>query len=200
MSDDRDARLAAALERLGNGLRVHVQSQATEHGLSPLQFRITVLLGEGGADERRRVGALAVDLGVAQPTVSRAVTALERKGLIGRDSPDGDARSSPVALTAAGQRLHRALTSDRDAVSTLLTDIDPSDKDAALVVVLELIAGLHRRGAITVARTCTTCRFLVRHAAGPSRFHCDLLELPLSSGDLRIDCPEHEPATSSRGR
>jgi hypothetical protein len=53
-------------------------------------------------------------------------------------------------------------------------------------------------GVVGVARTCPTCRFF-RSTAEPNvaaSNHCALLDMPLRPGDLRLDCPEHEPAAA----
>jgi IS1 family transposase len=77
------------------------------------------------------------------------------------------------------------------------TDAVESVPDVALRyrLLLELIAGLQRHGAISVARMCVTCRFFRRDAhPNPARpHHCALVDAPLSSGELRVDCAEHEP-------
>lgn len=55
------------------------------------------------------------------------------------------------------------------------------------------IARLHDAGVITVNRSCLTCRHY--QPPGPrSRARCLLLARPLPDRDLRVDCPEHEPA------
>ena len=57
---------------------------------------------------------------------------------------------------------------------------------------LTMIAHLVEDGTLSVARTCLTCRFHRRDADGVH--HCVLLGLPLARSDLRVDCPEHQPA------
>src|SRR4051812_43997055 len=51
------------------------------------------------------VGELAERLQLAQPTVTRAVGALERDGLVEARPAPGDGRSKRLALTAAGEAL-----------------------------------------------------------------------------------------------
>jgi DNA-binding MarR family transcriptional regulator len=51
------------------------------------------------------VSAVAAEAGLSQPTVSRALPALERAGLVERRPDDGDGRASLLALTPGGQAL-----------------------------------------------------------------------------------------------
>jgi DNA-binding MarR family transcriptional regulator len=51
------------------------------------------------------VSAVAAEAGLSQPTVSRALPALERAGLVRRRPDHGDGRASLLALTDEGQSL-----------------------------------------------------------------------------------------------
>lgn len=71
------------------------------------QHRLLVLLSADGA---RRVGALAVDLGVNQSNASRLVARLVQQGLARRvDDPD-DRRAQLVELTVAGRTVLDAVS------------------------------------------------------------------------------------------
>jgi DNA-binding MarR family transcriptional regulator len=188
---DLDARLAAAIERLAVAERALRQSQATALGLSPIQLQLLTLVASAPAS-RRRVGALARELGVTQPTVSDAVAALVAKGLVRRLPDPADRRGPVLAPTAAGRRLAERARGLDATLAERLADLDAEAKATALAVLLECIAALVHEGVITVARCCTTCRHLRRDGAGG--LHCELLGEPLPAPALRVDCPDHEPA------
>ena len=196
-SSDLDARLVGALERVGHATRVALWRQAKEHGLSPVQVQ---LLGRLATDPpvRRRVGQLAAELDVTAPTISDAVSALRRKGLVTSGPAPGDARVQLLELTDDGARLARASSAWTADVGTELSRIDEAAKVDALGMLLDVIGGLHRRGVLSVARTCTTCRFFRRAAeATPDAVHhCALLDAPLPPAALRVDCLEHEAAAA----
>ncbi len=189
-SPDVDAKLAAALERAGQALRVQMWDAAKQHGLSPTQLQVLLRLA-AEPPQRRRIGALAAALDVTHPTVSDAVAVLRRKGLVDRDSAS---RRSALSLSRRGRALAHELADWDQRTREQLADLPAADKQATLRLLLDLIAGLQRSGAITVARMCVTCRFFRRdvHPDTAHPHHCALVDAPLGSGELRVDCAEHE--------
>lgn len=193
-ADGLERRLADAFERLGHGLRSLAQRTAREHGLSPLQQQAVLALVRQPA-ARREVGALAAEFDVTTPTMSDAVTALERKGLVSR-SPGPDGRRRLLSLTDGGQEVARRLAPWDGPLLDAFARLPTEDRATTLHSLLQVIADLRRQGVVSVARTCTTCRFFESHAhpGSGAPHHCHLLRAPLPLADLRTDCPEHEPA------
>lgn len=62
-----------------------------------------VVLGAIDSVGERGVTAVADWAGLAQPTVTRALTALERRGLVRRTPHASDGRATSLALTTPGQ-------------------------------------------------------------------------------------------------
>jgi DNA-binding MarR family transcriptional regulator len=189
---DIDAKLAAALERSGQALRVQLWDAAKQSGLTPTQVQVLLRLKSDPA-AGRRVGGLAAELDVTHPTVSDAVAALRRKRLVERH---GERRGSPLRLTARGHEVAARLAGWDTRLREQLAGLPLSSKATTLRLLLDLIAGLQRSGAITVARMCSTCRFF-RPDAHPDSFerhHCALVDMPMSDSQLRVDCAEHARA------
>jgi DNA-binding MarR family transcriptional regulator len=186
-----DAKLAAALERVGQALRVQMWHAARHHGLSPTQLQVVLRLASD-PPARRRIGALAAELDVTHPTVSDAVAVLRRKGLVDRDPAS---RKGALTLSPRGQAVAVELADWDRRTREQLADLADADKQATLGLLLDLIAGLQRSGAITIARMCVTCRFFRRNAHPDSDrpHHCALVDAPMGTGELRVDCGEHEP-------
>ncbi|MFD6888259.1 MarR family winged helix-turn-helix transcriptional regulator [Streptomyces sp. NPDC059957] len=88
---DLDRRLASALERAGHALRTLIWTQATAHGLSPIQVQLLLRLWVD-PPERRRVGTLPAEFDLSAATVSEALAALRRKGLVEEQPVPGDKR------------------------------------------------------------------------------------------------------------
>lgn len=191
---DLDARLASAVERLGHGLRSLAQRTARAQGLSPLQQQALLALVHRPVG-RREVNALAAEFDVTTPTMSDAIGALERKGLLTR-SPGADGRRRLLALTDRGEEVAAELSTWDEPLLAAFSRLSVVDRATTLESLLHVIADLHRRGVVSVARMCTTCRFFNpdAHVDPVAPHHCDLLAMPLPLTDLRTDCPEHEPA------
>jgi DNA-binding MarR family transcriptional regulator len=192
-SRDLDTKLVAALERLGQALRVELRDLAMDEGLSPTQAQIVLRLAAERSPQRR-VGALAAALDVSQPTISDAVASLERKRLLERRPAAGDARVATLALTARGRAVAGRLAAWDERARAELERLPRHARQETLTLLLDLIAGLQRAGVVGVARTCPTCRFFRFQARpGAARPHrCALLDVALAPDDLRLDCPEHE--------
>lgn len=180
----------AALDRLGRARRAHHQALAERLGLTPLQLELLRTVGAGSPPDPT-VGRLASELAVSQPTVTASVHALQRKGLVVRTPDPRDARRTLVRATANGLAVIAEASDPDDDWLAVISGL-PADRAAAtLETLLDLVAGLVGTGAISVARTCLTCRF---HApAGPTGHHCTLLGRGLPTAELRVDCPEHRP-------
>jgi len=188
---DVDAKLVAALERVGQALRVQMWDKAKQHGLSPTQVQVLLRLTTD-PPARRRIGVLAAELDVTHPTVSDAVAVLRRKGLVDRDAAS---RRAALSLSPRGRALADELADWDQRTREQFAAVLAADKQTTLRLLLDLIAGLQRSGAITVARMCVTCRFFRRdaHPASAQLHHCALVDVPMGAGDLRVDCAEHEP-------
>ena len=193
--DDVDAKIVAALERLSQVFRVRLREEAWERDLSPTQAQFLIYLLFHDV-ELRRVSQLAREFDLTQATVSDAVASLESKGLIQREQWPEDRRVVTLRLTPDGKNLATKLSKWADPVREHLHRFSPDEREAVMRFLIGLIGSLQRSGLITVARMCVACRFFRQdiHPGEPSPHHCTLLDLPLGRADLRVDCPEHEPA------
>lgn len=188
-----EAKIAAALERLGQAQRTLLQHTATAHGVSPIQARIVERLARA-TRTAHRPAELAVEFGVTRATISDALAALARKQLITRRADGADGRQVLLALTPSGHELAADLDGWSAPVQARLATLAPTDQAALLSTLLRLIAGLQDHGVISTSRMCVTCRFFrpQAHPADPAPHHCTLLGTALAERELRIDCPEHQ--------
>jgi DNA-binding MarR family transcriptional regulator len=192
---DVDAKVVAALERLGQVFRLLLRERAQERDLSPIGAQFLVYLRYHDV-ELRRVSQLAREFGLTQATVSDAVDSLEAKGLIGRERWPEDGRVVTLRLTPEGELLAMELSTWAEPIKEHLRGSSPEESEVVLRFLMRLIGSLQRSGVITVARMCVTCRSFQpdAHPGAEAPHHCGLLKVPLAASDLRIDCPEHELA------
>ena len=155
---------------------------------SLLQVHLLELL----ADRRpRRVGELAAELDVSQPTVSEAVATLQGKGLATRRQARDDARAITVALSRAGTQLAARVAAELAPLLDGDHATEDHERGTALRVVLGEISRFQRAGIITINRSCLSCLHYRAPTGATETAHCLLLDQPLGYADLRVDCPEH---------
>ncbi len=192
---DVASKIVVALERLCQAFRVLLWEKAKVHNLSPIQIQFLVYLLYH-SPELCRASQLAREFGLTQATVSDAITALEGKALVGREPWRGDRRVSTLRLTPTGQELAVRLSTWADAIAESVFSFRPEEQEAILRFLMQLIESLQRAGIISIARMCITCRFFQPNAdpGSESPHYCRLINKPLANAELRVDCPDHEPA------
>jgi len=187
------AKVAGALERLGQASGVLARRAAEADGLSPIQLRL--LLRLAAAPERRwRPSALAREFDVSAASLSDSIAALERKGLVERRPLGSDRRGTSLHLSGAGRRLAAEAAVPTAPLERAVAALPQAEQLALMGSLFALIESLREEGVITVARMCVSCaHFRPGAHSGAQPNHCALLDIPLGAADLRLDCPEHEP-------
>lgn len=178
-----EAKLLALLERLAQAERSLLTREAHRLGLTALQAQLLLHLSA----RTRGVVALAELLALTPATVSEALTALERKGFLQRHRDPEDGRRYLLEPTEEGAQVAQSLRAYAEPLRQALARVD---QEALLVPLMEVLAHLVRQGVVAETGMCFTCRHL-RRGRG---FFCDLLHLNLSLPDLRLACPDHQPA------
>jgi len=85
---------------------------------------------------------------VRRSTVSRVVTLMEQKGLIVRESVDGDARLKRLVLTDKAWEIHRTIESELSAVeSEIVAGISEEEMTVFMNVVQKMMNNLGEDGA-----------------------------------------------------
>jgi DNA-binding MarR family transcriptional regulator len=134
--DAAAARLYLAVGRLARALR-----RWGDDDLGPGTFSALATLARSGP---MRLGDLAAREGVAPPTLTRIVAALEESGLVVRAPDPADRRAARVAATPRGADLAAGVRSTRStALRDRLTALTPSDRQTLLAAlpVLEALVG-----------------------------------------------------------
>lgn len=198
MSDTTNE-IGFALSRLAILQRAAVWREAAALGLTATQAAILQELARHGP---ARVGALAAALGVTQPTLSDALTALVAKGLATRRSDMTDARVRRVCLTPTGEAKAGGLAETPAALAAALDRLPDGERGAMLRALIWVIRSLQKAGAIPVQRMCVSCRHFRPHvhdtAAAPH--HCGFVDAAFGDATLRIDCGDHVEAPEEEAR
>ncbi|HHB89879.1 MAG TPA: MarR family transcriptional regulator [Anaerolineae bacterium] len=193
--DSIEDKIIASVERLSHVLRHLLHAEMHGRGLSPIQVQFLVYLAFH-PPEYCRVTRLAREFQLTQPTVSDAVNALIRKGLVEKETLPQDRRVSVLRLTDAGRIMAEELADWAEGLKPyLLEALSDEERKGLMWGLMKWIAALERGGVISVARMCFTCRFFEEMRGPDSRepYYCHLLDRPLSLAELRLDCLDHEP-------
>ena len=124
---DFDSSPSFLISAIGNKLAVIAARNLRKLvGLSLMEWKVLAVLG---AEPAAAPGRIIEVSGVNKAAVSRAVTALERRGLVIRGpSPDHGLRTR-LYLTAAGQEVHdRGIGARIEAEQQLLSGLSPADR------------------------------------------------------------------------
>ncbi|GMV31634.1 MAG: hypothetical protein AMXMBFR59_37590 [Rhodanobacteraceae bacterium] len=189
-----DERIREALSRLATALRSDDWLRARAAGINPTQYAILECL-HGRADGLG-VKDIAFQLGVAQPTATDSIAALERKALVVKHASPTDRRAVHVAITQDGHDALRAGESVGGVAAAATAALSAADKEALLVLLVAMIRQLQEADAIPIQRMCVSCRHFrpYAHSDAARPHHCTLVDASFGQRDLRIDCRDHEPA------
>ncbi|WP_243095334.1 MarR family winged helix-turn-helix transcriptional regulator [Thermus thalpophilus] len=180
---DAEEKLLFLLERLAQAERALLTQKAHRLGLSATQAQLLLHLSA----RPQGVVDLAHFLALTPATVSEALSALERKGLLAREKDPTDKRRFHLTPTAEGRRLAEALGDYLDPMRKVLRGVEHK---ALLLPLMRLLEGLVRQGVMADTGMCLTCR----HLRVDEGLRCALLQLTLAPEDLRLACPDHAPA------
>lgn len=189
-------RVVTVLGRIAAVMRADAWRTARAEGLTPTQADLMTLLA--ARPPGVRLGWLAEQLCVSSPTASDAVAALVVKGWV-QKTRAADARALSLSLTRSGRALARRLAEPSGVVESAVTCLPTHAQDQLLSGLLNLVGELQRCDGFPEIRACMTCKHFKahRHADPNAPHHCHLVDAPLPDRMLRVDCPDHVPATAA---
>jgi len=182
------SKVVAALERLSEAFRVLLWQEAKQHGISPIQVQILTFLLHF-PEKVRTVTYLASYFNMTKATISDALKTLEYKHLLSRKEDKKDTRSHTLHLTREGRTLGKRVERFANPMLNTVKDVQPEKQADLLEHLLGLIKDLNDKLIITPQRMCFNCRFYAKKAKG---HYCNLIQSPLRSSDLRVECPEFD--------
>lgn len=185
---DISSKIVAGLERISEVFKVLLWEKAKLVGLSPIQIQILIFIAFHKR-ELCNVSHLAKEFNVTKPTISDAIRALNRKGMISKDFSSSDNRSYTLQLTESGKKM---VTQTNDFAMPLKNQIDnfnESELTGLLNTLSNLIYKLNYNGVLTVQRTCYGCKYYQKNK---ETNYCNLLQKVLMTTEIRLDCPEYE--------
>jgi DNA-binding MarR family transcriptional regulator len=189
--------IASGLARISQVLKNRSWKTANTQNLSPTQQQILRHLNRL-TGHQSNLNDLARELGVTAATTSDAVRVLNDKGLIYKTRDPANARSLVLGVTDAGRELAARGDGPPDFLLTAVQSLSPAEQFGFLKGLIGVIYQMQRQGEIPVARICPTCiYFRLDFHPDPERpHHCAYVDAPFGNAALRLDCAEHEAASS----
>lgn len=182
--------VAAGFSQVGLYLRSKQWKNAEKSGLTSTQISILGFLKRRGPN---RVMALAKLVGITEATASRAISTLQRKGLVKKSADPDDGRATRISLKAAGVRVMSRQSEFPETLLAALAGLDPTESTVLHRVLSKVILHLQETGAIEPQRMCCTCRFFhpYIHEDAFRPHHCEFVDAPFGTVSLRLDCGDH---------
>ncbi|RKH67090.1 MarR family winged helix-turn-helix transcriptional regulator [Corallococcus aberystwythensis] len=197
-SEPLAARIATGLHKIGLAMKQQAWQQANTAGLSATQGQILATLVAGGPLSGSE---LSERLGVTLPTISDSVRVLVEKTLVTKSPDPRHPRASLLTPTPKGAELGARARSWPEFMADAVQDLTPEEQRAFFAGIVKMIRMLQEQGLIPLTGMCVTCKhFRPNVRTGPAPHHCALVDAPLSSDQLRLDCQEHERASETARR
>lgn len=185
-------RTITGLAKICTALRSQSWQGAESQGLTPTQGQIlTLLLAK--PNEGIRLSAIAEGIATSSATASDAVSALVQKKLVSRERAADDRRAIAIRLTSEGRQQAEQVENWPDFLLDAVEAIPIEEQTVFFKGLTTIIQKLQEEGKIPVSRMCVTCHYFNPHVYDDLErpHHCDLVDAPFGSRDLRLDCPEH---------
>lgn len=147
-----------------------------------------------GPPPAARSTTLAREFNVAEPTVSDAIAALVRKGLVVRRQDPHDRRRHDLVLTRAGRNTASELARWTAPAEIATSKLDRVEAERLLDSLLLVISKFHDAQLLPVVRACSNCVQLQTTGTTTRTYHCGLYDTPMKISDLRVDCADHATA------
>jgi DNA-binding MarR family transcriptional regulator len=186
-------RLRDGLDRICVVMRADQWAIAGAVGLNPTQTHVLTFIA-GRGEKGVRVGAIATQLGVTQPTATDSIASLARKGFLTKAPDPEDTRAVTVRVTRVGRDIVRGIGLAITAAERALETLSIREQTELLRLVIKTIRALQVAGAIAPQRMCVTCGYFRPnvHADKRAPHHCAYVDAAFGAEGLRIDCDEHE--------
>jgi DNA-binding MarR family transcriptional regulator len=189
------SRIATGLHKIGLAMKQQAWYQANEEGLSATQGQILAALATHGS---LTGSELSQRLGVTLPTISDSVRVLVDKALVSRSPDPRHPRASLLTPTTEGTHLGARARTWPEFMAGAIEDLTADEQRAFFSAVVKMIRALQQQGLVPVSGMCVTCTHFRPHVRpGASPHHCALVDAPLATEQVRLDCAEHELATET---
>lgn len=190
-------RLAIGFSKVSIALRHRAWQEGNARDLTPTQGQALVLIHRQAGIS---LAGVAAGLGVRASTASEAVSVLVRKGWVEKRRSLEDGRILELHLTTEGTLEAAQVEGWPEFLASAIEILPPEEAETLMKALQRMIRELQQRGEIPVARMCNGCTFFrpFAHPETALPHHCAFVDSAFGNADLRLDCPDHQPADEGR--
>jgi DNA-binding MarR family transcriptional regulator len=194
-SSDLDRIIILALERISLVFRNLLWEHSKKEGLSPIQIQFLLFI-YSHSRQYSSVSEIARTFNLTAATVSDAVAALERKGLVQKLVSRRDKRMYPLALTRSGRQMSLTLMNWYQPLLPYLQQFTEQSREQSMRFLLQLLNALQPDETRETIKTCLFCgHFREKNSdQEPLSPYCILRNVPLNEGEFRLNCAEFQQA------
>lgn len=183
-----NSKIVVALERISEAFRVLLWHESKINSLSPIQVQILIFL-LFHPKEKCKVSYLAQEFNMTKATISDSIKTLIKKALVKKEIDVNDVRQRIITLTKQGESIAQKSSYFSKALEKPLDYISQQEKEQLHNSLIHIISNLNQAGVVSTQRMCLTCANYVNNKGA---HYCNLLQSPLATEALRLDCPEHQ--------
>ena len=189
-NDYLSGKIVVGLERISEAFKSLLWDHAKNIGLSPIQIQVLIFI-KYHPEHLCNVSALAIEFNLTKPTISDAVKVLAKKELIEKLPSTVDKRAYSIRLKTEGERIVEQTEHFAKPIEVVASTLNQNEQEHFFDALSRIIEGLNKKGILSVQRSCHNCKYFIRSEELP---FCKLLNQKLSTGAIRLDCPEFEVA------
>lgn len=187
MSDrETKSNLFDILDKLLDVKRAFLWKVAEKHNLTALQIQILRFIQKCAPHGKVIANTIARELYVTRATMSVALAALEKKGLIQKTSAAQDKRTHYLSLAGRAEDILQETEEFSKALASHLSKFPKKSIRAVTVILTQLLALMQDEGIVDHVTMCINCNHCVR--ISKTSFQCELTGRTFSYDAVKIGC------------
>lgn len=181
---DQPGKISLLLYRISQGINKLIREKGRENDISSTQIQ-TIIFLSGAHKRNKNVSSIARRLQIAQPTASRVVDSLVKKGLVKRERSEADRRKVKLELTEKGESITEGINEISRNLKEIVLKLSEDRQNELSQNLVEIAGAMQSQGYLSTALTCQYCRFFDRDGGSSDErpHHCQLTGEDLSQDE-----------------
>lgn len=181
-----DKNIISILDKIADIKRAHMWKIAEDYNLTPLQLQILQFTYNCLHVKQVSANDIVNEFYISKATVSVAVKALIKKGLLVKNISLHDRRRSELGVTKKALAIIHVLDKSKEKFEKVLFSINTNDKIKAYGVLVEFVKAMQDNGVVNFVAICLSCRHCKK--IGANRFTCTLTGRTFEYDGIHVGC------------